>query len=298
NAILGSYNTTDLWSRVIKNIYGSDGGINAANSRSSGLSNWSAILTSVHNLKLKGTDLLSLCSRKIGNAASTRFCDDIWIGDQSLKRHPRGGVESSQLEALQAAIGNVVLTDQRDSWKWSLDVTHGFFVASVRSLVDARTLDVDSYVTRWICCIPIKINVFLWRLSLNKLPSRVNLDSKGIDVGLLLCPIYQEDVESVNHIFFSCEMAKDLWELFAKWWELDIPFCDNIFDWFTWLDSLKVSNKVRSFIEGVGGRLCGLYGTIVIAWFSLLPLLRRHCIRILLFLNLFYGFHLEILSLN
>ncbi|GJW54080.1 RNA-directed DNA polymerase, eukaryota, reverse transcriptase zinc-binding domain protein [Tanacetum coccineum] len=196
--------------------------------------NWEvlgAILTSVHNLKLKGIDLLSLCSRKIRNEASTRFWDDIWIGDQSLKskfpriflldnnrdcyvanrvpfhdwsavlrRHPRGGVESSHLEALQAAIGNVVLTDQ---------------------------------------------------LSLNKLPSRVNLDLKGIDVGLLLCPICQEDVESVNHIFFSCEMAKALWDLFAKWWELDIPFCDNISDWFTWLDSLKVSNKVRSFIEGV-----------------------------------------------
>ncbi|GJT76979.1 RNA-directed DNA polymerase, eukaryota, reverse transcriptase zinc-binding domain protein [Tanacetum coccineum] len=270
----------------VLNIYGADGGINTANSRCLGLSNWGAILTSVHNLKLKGIDLLSLCSRKIGNEASTRFWDDIWIGDQSLKskfpriflldnnrdyyvanrvpfhdwsavlrRHPRGGVEFSHLEALQAAIGNVVLIDQRDSWNWSLDVSHGFSVASVRSLVDARTLDVDSNATRWIRCIPNKIKVFLWRLSLNKLPSRVNLDLKGIDVGSLLCPICQEDVESVNHIFFSCEMAKALWDLFAKWWELDIPFCDNISDWFTWFDSLKVSNKVRSFIEGVGGTL-------------------------------------------
>nr|GEU78524.1 zinc finger BED domain-containing protein RICESLEEPER 2-like [Tanacetum cinerariifolium] len=52
-----------------------------------------------------------------------------------------------------------------------------------------------------------------------------------------------EDVESVNHIFFSCEMAKALWDLFAKWWELDILFCDNIFNWFSWLDSLKAFNK-------------------------------------------------------
>nr|GEX26521.1 RNA-directed DNA polymerase, eukaryota [Tanacetum cinerariifolium] len=137
------------------------------------------------------------------------------VGCNMARRHPRGGVESSQLESLQDAIGNVVLTDQY----------------------------VDSNATRWIRCIPIKINVFLWRLSLNKLPSRVNLDLKGIDVDSLLCHIYKEDVESVNHIFFSCEMAKALWDLFAKWWKLDIPFCDNIFDWFSWLDSLKVSNK-------------------------------------------------------
>ncbi|GJV52844.1 hypothetical protein Tco_1448585 [Tanacetum coccineum] len=187
-------NTSDLWSRVIKNIYGADGGINAANSRCSGL-------------KRLETGLPLDFGMIFGSVI-------IPIHDWSvfLRRHPRGGIESSQLEALQAAIGNVVLTDQRDSGKWSLDVSHGFSVASVRSLVDARTLDVDSNATRWIRCIPIKINMFLWRLSLNKLPSK-------------------------------CEMAKALWDLFAKWWELDIPFCDNIFNWFTWLDSLKVSNK-------------------------------------------------------
>nr|GEY58626.1 RNA-directed DNA polymerase, eukaryota, reverse transcriptase zinc-binding domain protein [Tanacetum cinerariifolium]GEY59128.1 RNA-directed DNA polymerase, eukaryota, reverse transcriptase zinc-binding domain protein [Tanacetum cinerariifolium] len=166
-------------------------------------------------------------SRKLFARSQRRDCyvaNRVPIHDWSvvLRRHPRGGVESSQLEALHAAIGNVVLTDQRDSWTWSLDVSLGFSVASVRSLVDAHALDVDSNATCWIRCIPIKIN---------------------------------EDVESVNHIFFSCEMAKALWDLFAKWWELDIPFCDNIFDWFFWLDSLKVSNKVRSFIEGVGGTL-------------------------------------------
>ncbi|GJU24286.1 RNA-directed DNA polymerase, eukaryota, reverse transcriptase zinc-binding domain protein [Tanacetum coccineum] len=163
-----------------------------------------------------------------------------------------------KLEAVVAALSILSpnsLWTVCDTWQWLLDVSPGYSVASVRSLVDARTLDVDSNATRWIRCIPNKIKVFLWRLSLNKLPSRVTLDLKGIDVGSLLCPICHEDVESVNHIFFSCEMAKALWDLFAKWWELDIPFCDNISDWFTWLDSLKVSNKVRSFIEGVGGTL-------------------------------------------
>ncbi|GJW11158.1 RNA-directed DNA polymerase, eukaryota [Tanacetum coccineum] len=90
---------------------------------------------------------------------------------------------------------------------------------------------------------------------LNKLPSRVNLDRKGIDVGLLLCPICMDEVETVNHIFFSCNMAKDLWYLFAKWWEIDIPVCANISEWFIWLDDLRVSSKVRLIIESVGDTL-------------------------------------------
>lgn len=80
----------------------------------------------------------------------------------------------------------------------------------MRSLIDSHTLDVGSSATRWNKNVPIKINVFLWRLTLNKLPSRMNLDRKGIDLDFLLCPICQEDVETVNHIFFNCKLAKDL----------------------------------------------------------------------------------------
>ncbi|GJY60951.1 RNA-directed DNA polymerase, eukaryota, reverse transcriptase zinc-binding domain protein [Tanacetum coccineum] len=132
------------------------------------------------------------------------------------RRPPIGGAELAQLTSLRALIGDVVLLDQCDSWKWSPNVYVGFSLASVRSLVDDHTLDVDNYATRWNRYIPIKVIVFLWRLMLNKLPFRVNLDKKGIDVGSVLCPICQEDVETVNHTFFSCEMAKDLWALLAK----------------------------------------------------------------------------------
>ncbi|GKA71232.1 hypothetical protein Tco_0777371, partial [Tanacetum coccineum] len=64
-----------------------------------------------------------------------------------------------------------------------------------------------------------------------------------------------DDVESVNHLFFSCELAKVLWDLLAKWWELDIPVCANILEWYVWLYSLHVPSKVLSFLEGVGGTL-------------------------------------------
>ncbi|GJY08162.1 transcription elongation factor TFIIS-like protein [Tanacetum coccineum] len=151
------------------------------------------------------------------------------------------------------AIEIVSLSDKRDSWKWSLDGSNGFSVASVRDLVDSHILDVDLVATRWNRSIPIKINVFLCRLKLNRLPSRVNLDRKGIDVGSILCPTCHDDVETVNHIFFNCGMAKDLWALLAKWWELDIPICANISEWYDWLDSLSVSSKVCLFLEGAGG---------------------------------------------
>nr|GEY29929.1 hypothetical protein [Tanacetum cinerariifolium] len=160
----------------------------------------------------------------------------IWssVSDWSffLHRHPRGGAEQSQFTSLLSHIGTVSLKKHNDSWVWSLDTSNVFSVAP--------------------------------RLMLNKLPTRVNLDSKGIDVGSILCLICSEDVESANHIFFSCEMAKDLWALFARWWELDIPVFDNFSEWVAWLKSSHLSNKAKLFLEGVGGLSYGLFGVFEI----------------------------------
>nr|GFC10132.1 hypothetical protein [Tanacetum cinerariifolium] len=99
---------------------------------------------------------------------------------------------------------------------------------------------------------PIKFNVFLWKMALNKLPTMVNLDRKGIDVHSVLCLVCLEDVETVNHLFFSCELASKLWALLANWWAIDIPLCANLADWFSWIDSSPTSAKVRVFLDGVG----------------------------------------------
>ncbi|GKE28314.1 RNA-directed DNA polymerase, eukaryota, reverse transcriptase zinc-binding domain protein, partial [Tanacetum coccineum] len=222
----------------------------------------------------------------VGNGIDSRFWSDIWCGEQPLKatfpriylldsdkncniasrvclndwssvlRHsPRGGVESNQFCDLLNIIRGISLSDQRDSWQWSVDSAKGYTVASARSLIDSAILETGSEATRWNRNIPIKVNVFLWRLKLNKLPSRVNLDRRSVDVESILYPICLEDLETVNHSFFNCGLAKDMWASLAKWWELDISVCDNIAEWFVWLDSLRIPLKVRLILEGVGGTL-------------------------------------------
>nr|GEX27395.1 RNA-directed DNA polymerase, eukaryota, reverse transcriptase zinc-binding domain protein [Tanacetum cinerariifolium] len=104
-------------------------GCNSSTCRSS-FSPWCGILSLVKSLISKGIDLLSLCS-------------------SILRRNPRGGIESSQFLDLKILIGNVELSSQHDSWQWTLDISKGFSVASVRSLINSYTLDVGSLATRW-----------------------------------------------------------------------------------------------------------------------------------------------------
>ncbi|PWA37851.1 hypothetical protein CTI12_AA586680 [Artemisia annua] len=131
-------NPSDLWAQVIRYIYGLDRGIHTASSRSLKRTTWGSIIRSITTFKQKGINLISYCSRKIGNGASTRFWVDIWCGVQPLKvlfpriflldlnkncyvsdrirspdwsmflRHnPRSGVEASQFTTLMSFIEGV-----------------------------------------------------------------------------------------------------------------------------------------------------------------------------------------------
>ncbi|GKA80774.1 RNA-directed DNA polymerase, eukaryota, reverse transcriptase zinc-binding domain protein [Tanacetum coccineum] len=202
-------------------------------------------------LKSKGIDLFSYCTHKIGNGLDSSFWSDLWCGNQPLKvmfpriflietdkqcsiasrvglidwssvlwRVPRGGKESSQFNALLSIIGSTSLSDQWDVWQWSLNGLSGFSVASVRHLVDSWLLDTCNDATRW------KSMFF-----------------------------FGGDLVTVNHTFFNCGLAKELWSILAKLWDLDIPMCGNIAEWHAWLGDLHVSSKVRLAIEGVGGTL-------------------------------------------
>jgi len=43
--------------------------------------------------------------------------------------------------------------------------------------------------TRWIQLIPIKVNVSVWSLSLDMIPSRINLSSKGLEISYIMCRV-------------------------------------------------------------------------------------------------------------
>ncbi|GJX16437.1 RNA-directed DNA polymerase, eukaryota, reverse transcriptase zinc-binding domain protein [Tanacetum coccineum] len=166
------------------------------------------------HLTEKGIDILSLCKRKVGDKSSISVWDDDWCGDRPLKlqfprvyalddaksytvverlklldwfsvfrRPPRGCDEILQYTALRACTSQVTLSSQKDGWIWSHGGSDDFFVASAHGFIDDVILDVDYVATRWNRLVPTKVNVFFWRLNLNRIPTRAKLDRRGIDIG-------------------------------------------------------------------------------------------------------------------
>ncbi|GKB55751.1 RNA-directed DNA polymerase, eukaryota [Tanacetum coccineum] len=83
-----------------------------------------------------------------------------------------------------------------------------------------------------------------------RLPHRLNLSLRGMDIPAISCSSCNANVESANHIFFECIIASDLWKLVYRWCE--IPFVQALsFEAFKdWLSSWHApkEKKHRLFI--------------------------------------------------
>lgn len=62
----------------------------------------------------------------------------------------------------------------------------------------------------WKLNIPHKVKIFLWRFCRNTMPIRWRLRSRGIIVPIT-CPMCNNDVEHMLHLFFDCNFAADCW---------------------------------------------------------------------------------------
>ncbi|GJR71339.1 RNA-directed DNA polymerase, eukaryota [Tanacetum coccineum] len=122
----------------------------------------------------------------------------------SFRRHPRGGLELTQVEELAKVINPVVLTQSPDSWSWTLNNSGGYTVASSRNMIDSRLLPKGDLKTRWIRYVPNKVNTFAWKVMTNSLPTRFNISRRGIDIESLSCVNCDVGIETNDHLFFAC----------------------------------------------------------------------------------------------
>ncbi|GJW71742.1 RNA-directed DNA polymerase, eukaryota [Tanacetum coccineum] len=169
---------SSLWARVIKAIHGDDGKMGVI-TRAGSKSCWMNIVHETNALLNKGIDLIKFMRIKLGNGQITSFWEDMWSEGGTLKnRAPRGGVEQEQFDEIVALVNDVILAPISDRWTWTLESSGDFSVASVRKLIDDKSIPVVDYKTRWIKYVPIKVNVHAWKVKSDSLPSRFNISHR------------------------------------------------------------------------------------------------------------------------
>ncbi|GKB47389.1 RNA-directed DNA polymerase, eukaryota [Tanacetum coccineum] len=214
---------SSLWSRVIKALHGETGNVNA----SSGLkTSWTNIVKEVNFLASKGIDLRTPICFKLGNGEKARFWEDIWFdGVPHKTRFPH-------VYALESCKDITVASKTSHLNFASSLYGPGTFLALVRF-------------------VPIKVNVIAWKVKNNSLPTRFNISRRGISINCIKCAICDIGVETVNHLFFSCELVTQLVKMIVRWRSVPYLEIDSYAEWVSWMDNLHLPIKNKLMLEGV-----------------------------------------------
>nr|KAJ0224599.1 hypothetical protein LSAT_V11C100034420 [Lactuca sativa] len=75
---------------------------------------------------------------------------------------------------------------------------------------------------KWTHEVPWKVNYFIWRAKLYRLPTARALTRRGIQIMSVLCPYCELEEEDTAHVLFRCPMASKVWEYVCHW--CNIPY--------------------------------------------------------------------------
>ncbi|GKV04507.1 hypothetical protein SLEP1_g16659 [Rubroshorea leprosula] len=106
--------------------------------------------------------------------------------------------------------------------------------------------------------VPSKVSIFGWRLCLDRLPTRRNLQKRGVTFqeDNTTCGLCKKGVEEVDHLFCTCMEAWVVWAKMIKWWGMELVMPDT------------VKGVAETFIYGLGslvGKEMGAYIFLVTA---------------------------------
>ncbi|XP_071728713.1 uncharacterized protein [Rutidosis leptorrhynchoides] len=245
-----------LWVNIIKSIYGREGGLGVASQLSSN-SAWSHIINLGSTFSNIGIMLNQCFVKEIGDGSNTLFWEDLWCGNQHFRdrfsrlyqlesrkqasvgericrsdsgitfswqwvREPFGRSQSD-LEHLVTAISSITFSSaEQDRWKWLMNSSGSFKCCSMANLIDEKILhnSFQPHPTVKNNLVPRKIEIFAWRTCRKRLPTRVELDKKSIDLHTVRCPMCDDDLESVEHAIVFCKNAMEVWTRVFQWWRL------------------------------------------------------------------------------
>ncbi|GKA18014.1 hypothetical protein Tco_0697851, partial [Tanacetum coccineum] len=243
-----------LWKKVVCSFHGSDGNLGVACDVDSP-STWGKIVSIGNELEKIDISFSLSFHKKIGSGHDTRFWIEIWSGNTSFsEKYPRhfaletnqrclvnqklvsldschsrffghgvgpSGRDESELNDLQHEISSIILSSNPNSWRWSLHPSGQFSVSAFRAIIDSKLLGHLGFKLRWNNLVPSKINILAWRIRNYRLPTRANIDKRGIDIhSILYTALNVLEMADDGDLNFGEKISSlfDVVVLCAIWW--------------------------------------------------------------------------------
>lgn len=147
---------------------------------------------------------------------------DVWDGYE-VKLNFRRNFDEKMLESwfeLEEITKSINYKPGGDALVWVYNSNGVYSTQSLYTIINFRGVQPVFVPAVWKISVPPRIHVFLWLLSNNKLMTVDNLADRGI-IKPPECQFCGEN-ESINHLFFDCIVAKQLWACLLDFNGVDI----------------------------------------------------------------------------
>ncbi|GLU04440.1 hypothetical protein SLE2022_215870 [Rubroshorea leprosula] len=186
---------------------------------------WSDRWIGVKSLRDLFPRLFALSVKKEGKVSEMGYWEEgRWRWRVEWRRGTIGR-EKDEEELLEKVLEGVKLKEGAgDVWKWVHVMDGKYGVKLAYDFLASTERVLEDQMCKLIGCrlVPSKVAFLGWRLCLDRLPTKENLQKRGILLQEgVLCDFYNGKVEEVNHLFCLCYNAWLAWTQVLSWWGLE-----------------------------------------------------------------------------
>lgn len=147
---------------------------------------------------------------------------EVWDGT-TIKLSFRRAFSGKLLESwmcIEQILHSVTYTEGEDALIWQYDSKGVYTTSSLYSIINFRGVQLVYIPSVWSVVSPPRVQIFLWLLANNSLMTRDNLEKRnmGKPLGCEFCA----EPETIDHLFFSCAVAKNIWNNVSDYFDKPI----------------------------------------------------------------------------
>lgn len=172
--------------------------------------------------------------------------------------------EIEMLDSLLLVLNNTKPQQQKpDRWFWEKEPNVTYSVKNAYSLISKEVVgDKEVFCKLWTKPTPLRIAAFGWKTILNRIPTTVNLQKRGMMGTLLGCPFCNRTQEHTGHLFFYYYFSHCIWMYTYSWFGCDMVLHNDPKESFL---------NHRGLYKGVGKKI---FWQLI--WFAAIWALWRH----------------------
>ncbi|MFS7999578.1 putative reverse transcriptase zinc-binding domain-containing protein [Helianthus anomalus] len=278
--------TESIWRKVVEVVHGGRGRWVCLPSNRRFRGCWNTLANEVERRYFNGRNFIDLLSVKVGNGLNTKFWSDLWVGSTVLKvrwpnlyaldrkkqclvaerfvwdsgrwifapdwkKYLSSVAELSEMQDVDFLLNNVNLAGGMDRWSWGDKHSEPMSVASVKDWIRASSEVQRQHLMIWESWIPIKVNLFIWRAEMGRIPTKEALFRRHINIQDTSCSICGFGDENVMHLFTGCIFANSVWSAVGRWCRVSMFMAFDFSDLLSVHDQVSGDKWAQKVIRGI-----------------------------------------------